>query len=46
MKVKKIVLAMTIVWACAVSAQDYPLGIRAQAMGGSGVSLAKDAEGQ
>lgn len=46
MKVKKIVLAMTIVWACAASAQDYPLGIRAQAMGGSGVSLAKDAEGQ
>lgn len=46
MKVKKIVLAMTIVWVGTTPAQDYPLGIRAQAMGGSGVSLAREAEGQ
>lgn len=46
MKVKKIVLAMTLVWAGTTPAQDYPLGIRAQAMGGSGVALAIEAEGQ
>lgn len=46
MKVKNIVLAAMIGWTAVSSAQDYPLGIRAQAMGGSGVALARDAEGQ
>jgi hypothetical protein len=47
MKVKGIVVTELLLccWSFAGS-QDYPLGVRAQAMGGSGVAFAADPEGQ
>ncbi len=46
MKVKLFVAAAVIMCRALVQGQDYPLGVRAQALGGSGVAFASDPEGQ
>lgn len=46
MKVKHILWWTVLAGAGFAQTQDYALGIRAQAMGGSGVALAQEAEGQ
>jgi hypothetical protein len=47
MKVKGIVSTALLFCCCTpVAGQDYALGVRAQAMGGSGVAFAADPEGQ
>ncbi len=47
MKVKGIVSTILLFCCCTLSTgQDYALGVRAQAMGGSGVAFATDPEGQ
>ncbi|MDZ7265947.1 MAG: hypothetical protein ONB48_01260 [candidate division KSB1 bacterium] len=46
MKVKHILWCLVLVGTGFAQTQDYALGVRAQAMGGSGVALAREAEGQ
>ncbi len=46
MKVKHILWWIVLAGAGFAQTQDYALGVRAQAMGGSGVALAQEAEGQ
>jgi len=47
MKVKRIVFCALVVGSRVLAqTQDYPVGVRAQAMGGSGVACAVDPEGQ
>ena len=46
MKVKRIVLCSIVIWPSFSLGQNYALGIRSQAMGGSGIAYARDPESQ
>ena len=46
MKVKRFVVMCQCCWAVTLQAQDFPVGIRAQALGGCGAAYASDSEGQ
>lgn len=46
MKVKPFIWLLVLLQSRALLAQDYNLGVRAQALGGSGVAFANDPEGQ
>lgn len=46
MKVKRFVTVCLCCWAVTLPAQDFPVGIRAQALGGCGAAYASDSEGQ